>query len=89
MQLALWEQEPQHCLIEVHYQDGRRRILDTANPEDAVAFRDMSIRYAGFVAVENNITPRCTKGNDSLSRGTTACAPTASIVDNEAVESIA
>ena len=58
MQLALWDEVPQHCLIEVHYQDGRRRILDTANPEDAEAFRDMDIRYAGFVAVENSITPQ-------------------------------
>ena len=64
MQLVLWEQDADVVgqLIEVHYQDGRRRILDTANPEDAEAFRDMHVMYAGFVAVENGRTPQGNKG---------------------------
>ncbi len=67
MQLSLWDDKPhvEHQLIEAHYIGGRRRILDTANPEDDEAFRDMSVLYAGFV--ENSITPRCAKGNGGKS----------------------
>lgn len=51
-QLKLWviqDGEINSRLIEIHYQDGRRRILDTSKPEDEKAFRDCSIIYAGFV----------------------------------------
>ncbi len=78
-QIRLWEDESEqelpHHYIEVHYLDGRRRILDMANPEDAEAFRDMSIMYAGFVK-------QVSGGANGLP------IPTASIVDNEAVDSI-
>ncbi len=36
-------------LIEIHYLDGRRRIIDTANPQDREAFYDMSVLFAAFV----------------------------------------
>ena len=75
MQISLWEEEANppleiqevplaetHCLIEVHYLGGKRRVLDTTNPEHARCFKDMSIIYAGFVeSVEKSTTKHSTK----------------------------
>ncbi len=49
-QLLLWViEDTESHLIEIHYLDGRRRIVDTANPQDREAFSDMNVLFAGFV----------------------------------------
>ncbi len=60
-QLLLWliEDEESH-LIEIHYLDGRHRIIDTANPQDREAFSDMNVLFAEFVE-----KPRKTKSEVS------------------------
>ena len=50
-QMDLWQQEQtdaHHHLIEVIYRDGKRRIIDTANPDDQAVFQDMSVWSAKF-----------------------------------------
>jgi len=53
-QLALWQREESpvertHHLIELVYRDGKRRIVDTSNPDDKEAFSDMAVWSAEFV----------------------------------------
>ncbi len=49
-QLLLWViEDTESHLIEIHYLDGRRRVIDTANPQDEEAFSDMNVRFAEFV----------------------------------------
>ncbi len=49
-QLLLWViEDTESHLIEIHYLDGRRRIIDTANPQDEEAFSDMNVLFAEFV----------------------------------------
>jgi hypothetical protein len=49
-QLLLWViEDAESHLIEIHYLDGSRRVIDTANPEDREAFSDMNVLFAGFV----------------------------------------
>lgn len=52
VQLSLWKQEPiepAHHFIELHYFGGEHRVIDTANPDDDDALRDMNVYSAGFV----------------------------------------
>ena len=57
-QVALWQEEQtevHHHLIEVIYRDGKRRVIDTANPDDQAVFQDMSVWSAEFVAIKENM----------------------------------
>ena len=53
-QLPLWEDESEqelvHHYIELIYRNGKRRIIDTSNPDDRPALYDMDVWEAGFVS---------------------------------------
>lgn len=57
MQLTLWDEkpteiEPVHHFMELWYFGGKRRVVDTANPDDDDTNRDMSVYSAGFISAE-------------------------------------
>ena len=58
-QLSLWEGQeqeaapaPSHHYIKLVYFSGKRRLIDTANPQDDDTIRDMTVWSAEFIRKE-------------------------------------